>query len=152
MELLVEVMIRGENMKIVVVDGQGGGIGRNVIQELKERIDNITIIGVGTNSMATSNLKKGGADIIATGENAVIYNVRNASVVIGPIGICFANSMYGEISPAMAMAISETDAFKYLIPISKCNASVVGVAIKTIPEYITELVDIVIEKYQLKTK
>lgn len=74
-------------MEIVVVDGQGGGIGRSVITALKEKYPNISIIGVGTNSIATTNLKKGGADIIATGENAVIYNVIHADIVIGPIGI-----------------------------------------------------------------
>ena len=78
-------------MEIVVVDGQGGGIGKSVITAIKEKNKDITIIGVGTNSIATTNLKKGGADIIATGENAVVYNVLHASIVIGPIGIAFAN-------------------------------------------------------------
>ena len=83
-------------MEIVVIDGQGGGIGKNIIQVLKEKHPEYTIIGVGTNSMATTQLKKGGADIIATGENAVVYNVKHASIVVGPIGVAFANSMYGE--------------------------------------------------------
>ena len=72
-------------MEIVVIDGQGGGIGKNIIQVLKEKHPEYTIIGVGTNSMATTQLKKGGADIIATGENAVVYNVKHASIVVGPI-------------------------------------------------------------------
>ena len=75
-------------MEIVVIDGQGGGIGKNIIQVLKEKHPEYTIIGVGTNSMATTQLKKGGADIIATGENAVVYNVKHASIVVGPIGFC----------------------------------------------------------------
>ena len=74
-------------MEIVVIDGQGGGIGKNIIQVLKEKHPEYTIIGVGTNSMATTQLKKGGADIIATGENAVVYNVKHASIVVGPIGV-----------------------------------------------------------------
>lgn len=127
-------------MEIVVVDGQGGGIGRSVIMAIKEKNKNITIIGVGTNSIATTNLKKAGADVIATGENAVIYNVKNANIIIGPIGIAFANSMYGEISPAIAQAVSESEAQKYLIPISKCSAHVVGVVSQTIPQYIEELI------------
>lgn len=131
-----------ESMEIVVVDGQGGGIGRSVITALKEKYPNISIIGVGTNSIATTNLKKGGADIIATGENAVIYNVIHADIVIGPIGIAFANSMYGEITPAIAQAVSESEAQKYFIPISKCSAHVVGVVSKTIPQYIEELVSL----------
>ena len=114
-------------MEIVVIDGQGGGIGKNIIQVLKEKHPEYTIIGVGTNSMATTQLKKGGADIIATGENAVVYNVKHASIVVGPIGVAFANSMYGEITPAMAKAIGESEARKYFIPVSKCSAQFVGV-------------------------
>lgn len=152
MESLVGVTIRGEKMEVVVIDGQGGGIGRNIVQALKNRVDGVTVIGVGTNSIATTNLKKGGADVIATGENAVIYNVKNAKVIIGPIGICFANSMYGEISPAIATAISESEALKFLIPISKCNASVIGVVTKAIPEYIEELVQAVAKEFSLTIK
>ena len=130
-------------MEIVVIDGQGGGIGKNIIQVLKEKHPEYTIIGVGTNSMATTQLKKGGADIIATGENAVVYNVKHASIVVGPIGVAFANSMYGEITPAMAKAIGESD----FIPVSKCSAQVVGVASKSISEYIDDLV-VMIEKLE----
>ena len=129
-------------MEIVVIDGQGGGIGKNIIQVLKEKHPEYTIIGVGTNSMATTQLKKGGADIIATGENAVVYNVKHASIVVGPIGVAFANSMYGEITPAMAKAIGESEARKYFIP-----AQVVGVASKSISEYIDDLV-VMIEKLE----
>lgn len=130
------------NMEIIVIDGQGGGIGKSVIEEIKKAMPSSFVIGVGTNSIATNNLKKGGADAIATGENAVIYNASNAKIIIGPIGICFANSMYGEISPAMAKAINESEATKYLIPISKCSAHVVGVVQKPILEYIEEMIQI----------
>ena len=127
-------------MEIVVVDGQGGGIGKNIIQVLKEKHPEYVIIGVGTNSIATGQLKKGGADII---ENAVVYNVSHASIVVGPIGIAFANSMYGEITPKMASAISESEAHKFLIPVSKCSAQIVGVAQKSISEYIDDLVNMI---------
>ena len=134
-------------MEIVVIDGQCGGIGKNIIQVLKEKHPEYTIIGVGTNSMATTQLKKGGADIIATGENAVVYNVKHATIVVGTIGVAFANSMYGEITPAMAKAIGESEARKYFIPVSKCSAQVVGVASKSISEYIDDLV-VMIEKLE----
>lgn len=126
--------------EIVVIDGQGGGIGKSVIEALKRNFDDIFIIGVGTNAIATNNLKKGGADAIATGENAIVYNAKNASVIIGPLGISFANSMYGEISPTMAQAVNESEAHKYLIPVSKCKATVVGIETKTIQEYIEDLI------------
>ena len=98
-------------MEIVVIDGQGGGIGKNIIQVLKEKHPEYTIIGV------------------------------------GPIGVAFANSMYGEITPAMAKAIGESEARKYFIPVSKCSAQVVGVASKSISEYIDDLV-VMIEKLE----
>lgn len=129
-------------MEIVVIDGQGGGVGRSIIEALKANLDDVFVIGVGTNSMATNNLKKGGADAIATGENAVVYNAKNADIIIGPIGISYPNSMYGEISPIMSQAINESEATKYLIPISKCNTHVIGVEKKSIPEYIEELIKI----------
>lgn len=127
-------------MEIVVIDGQGGGIGKSVIAAIKAKNPDVFIIAVGTNSMASANMKKGGADVIATGENAVIYNAQNADVVIAPIGMAFANSMYGEVSPAMAQAIGLSNAQKYLIPVSKCSAHVVGTVQKTIPQYIEEVI------------
>ncbi|MEG0592213.1 MAG: DUF3842 family protein [Coprobacillus sp.] len=129
-------------MEIVVIDGQGGGVGRSIVEAIKENLDDVFVIGVGTNSIATNSLKKGGADAIATGENAIVYNAKNAEIIIGPIGICYANSMYGEISPKMSQAINESEAIKYLIPISKCSAHVIGVEKKSIPEYIEELIEI----------
>lgn len=129
-------------MEIVVIDGQGGGIGKSVIASIKAKNPDVFIIAVGTNSMASANMKKAGADVIATGENAVIYNAQNADVVIAPIGMAFANSMYGEVSPAMAQAIGLSDAQKYLIPVSKCSAHVVGTVQKTIPQYIEEVIQL----------
>ncbi len=124
------------------MDGQGGGIGRSICQILKQNFDDVFIIGVGTNAAASTNLKKGGADVIATGENAIIYNVTKARIIIGPIGIAFGNSMYGEISPAIAQAISASEAAKYLIPISQCKANIVGVRQSSIGEYLDELVEL----------
>lgn len=129
-------------MEIVVIDGQGGGIGKSVIAAIKAKNPDVFVIAVGTNSMASANMKKGGADVIATGENAVIYNAQNADVVIAPIGMAFANSMYGEVSPAMAQAIGLSNAQKYLIPVSKCSAHVVGTVQKPIPQYIEEVIQL----------
>lgn len=126
-------------MEIVVIDGQGGGLAKEIIEALKNHFD-CKIIGVGTNSIASSNMKRGGADYIATGENAIVYNAKQASIIIAPIGVAFANSMYGEISPLMASAISESKAMKYLIPISKCHVTIVGNHKLTIKQYIVELI------------
>lgn len=129
-------------MEVLVIDGQGGGIGRGIIEILKKEFNDIFIIAVGTNSTATSNMKKAGADAVATGENAIIYNAKNAQIIVGPIGFVFANSMYGEVSPAMAGAISCSEAQKYFIPISKCTGHVLGVEAKSIQEYLKDLVNI----------
>lgn len=129
-----------EEIDIVVIDGQGGGVGKAIIEAIKKVYPQRFILGIGTNTVATNNLKKGGADAIATGENAIIYNCKKANMIIGPIGISFANSMYGEISPAMAKAINESEAVKYLLPISQCRVTIVGVKNKTVNEYIQDLI------------
>lgn len=127
-------------MEVVVIDGQGGGLGRSIVEAIKSSDLDLTVIGVGTNSIATNSLRKGGADIIATGENAIIYNAKNAKIIIGPIGLAFTNSMYGEISPNMAKAVNESEAKKYFLPISKCSSTVIGIVKKPMNEYIEELI------------
>lgn len=129
-------------MEILVVDGQGGGIGKSLIEAIKKEYPDIFIIAVGTNSTATNNMKKAGANVVATGENAVVYNAKNASIIVGPIGIVFGNSMYGEISPIMAQAISCSEAQKYLIPVSQCSGHVLGIETKTIQEYIKDFIQL----------
>ena len=107
-------------MKIVVIDGQGGNIGRRVVEEIKAKKTECEILAIGTNSTATALMMKGGADVGATGENPVVLASRDADVIIGPIGIILADSMYGEITPRMAEAIGASRARKILIPINKC--------------------------------
>jgi hypothetical protein len=113
---------------ILVIDGQGGGLGRQIIEGIKKSGIQADIIAVGTNSIASATMLKAGADNSATGENAVIVNCRNASVIIGPIGIVIADSLFGEISPAMAVAVGQSKARKLLIPVNLCDNIVVGVA------------------------
>lgn len=115
-------------MNILVIDAQGGGIGRQLINAIKQKIQNATVTAVGTNSIATSAMLKAGADLAATGENAVAVNAKKADVIVGPIGIVIADSMLGEITPAMAAAIGQSSAKKVLIPINHCNNYIVGVA------------------------
>lgn len=129
-------------MEILVIDGQGGGIGKSIVETIRKELPNAYVIAVGTNSSATQNMKKAGAHVVATGENAIIYNANHASIIVGPIGIVFGNSMFGEISPKMASAISSSEAKKYLIPITKCNGQVMGVEEKSIQEYILEFVNL----------
>jgi len=128
-------------MTILVIDGMGGGIGKSIIEQIKNEQIDAEIIAVGTNSIATSAMNKAGANHSATGENAVIYNCKKADFIIGVIGIIFANAMHGEVSPKMAEAVSSSPAHKILIPLDKCNVTVLGVADKPIQFYINEITD-----------
>ena len=113
-------------MKIVVVDGQGGSLGKALVEGLCREIGAQNITAIGTNSTATSAMIKGGAKEAATGENPILVACRDADIIMGPIGIIQANSLLGEITPAMALAIGESNAKKLLVPSSKCNITVVG--------------------------
>ena len=111
-------------MKIIVIDGQGGKMGKGVVEQLKKAHPELELIAVGTNSIATSAMLKAGADAGATGENPVVVNSRDADIIIGPIGIVIANSLLGEITPAMALAIGESEAVKILVPMERCHIRV----------------------------
>lgn len=113
-------------MKIVIIDGQGGRLGKLLIEKIKEDKPSLQLIAIGTNSIATSVMLKAGADMGATGENPVVVNVKNADVIIGPVGIIVANALMGEVTPKMALAVGESEAFKLLIPVNKCNNYIVG--------------------------
>ena len=113
-------------MNILVIDGQGGRIGREVIERIKAEQLPCEITAVGTNSVATSSMLKGGADQAATGENAVWVNARRADIIIGPIAIVIADGLLGEITPDMAVAVGQSRAKKLLIPAGHCSNLVVG--------------------------
>lgn len=95
-------------MKILVIDAQGGGIGKQVVAAVKKQLPELTITAVGTNSIATAAMLKAGADHAATGENAVVVGCKKANVIIGPIGIVIADAMFGEVTPAMATAVGQS--------------------------------------------
>ncbi len=130
-------------MNILVIDGQGGGLGRQLIQELKERCANAEIVAVGTNSMATGAMLKAGAKLAATGENAVIVCSKKADVIVGPIGIVIADSMLGEITPAMAAAIGKSRAKRVLIPMNVCDNIIVGVSAQPVSAHVKDAVRII---------
>ncbi len=115
-------------MNILVIDAQGGGIGRQVITAIKKSFPTQQITAVGTNSTAASALLEAGADEAATGENAVAVCCRKADLIIGPIGIVIADSLLGEITPAMAVAVGQSRAKRILIPVNHCDNYIVGVS------------------------
>ncbi|QUH27029.1 DUF3842 family protein [Serpentinicella alkaliphila] len=126
-------------MKIAVIDGQGGGIGRSLIEKIKGKGD-FKIIALGTNTLATGNMLKAGASNGATGENAIVFNSSRVDIIMGPIGIITANSMLGELTPKMAQAISESSAKKILIPFNKCNIYITGVTDESLQNHLESAV------------
>ena len=115
-------------MKILVVDGQGGNIGRQIVRMIAERFTDVEILAVGTNSIATSNMIKAGASSAATGENAVVVASRKADIIVGPVGIVIADALLGEVTPNMAKAVGQSDAARVLIPMNKCDTVIAGVS------------------------
>lgn len=127
-------------MNILVIDAQGGGIGRQLVSAIKENIPDASVTAVGTNATATSAMLKAGADNAATGENAVVVNSRRADVIIGPIGIVIADALLGEITPLMAKAVAQSSARRILIPINHCDNIVVGVGDLSIGKLIRDVI------------
>ena len=114
-------------MKLLIVDAQGGGFGKQLVSGVKRSFPEVEIIAVGANSVATGAMLKAGADHAATGENAVIVGCRNADLIAGPVGIVIADALYGEITPAMALAVAQSKAKRILIPYQHCDNIIAGV-------------------------
>lgn len=127
-------------MNILVIDAQGGGIGRQLVAAVKQSLPEAFVTAVGTNTAATSAMLKAGADAAATGENAVVVGCRSADVITGPIGIVIADSLFGEITPGMAVAVAQSRAKRILIPVSHCDNIVAGVSELTVAQLVREAV------------
>nr|WP_238988791.1 DUF3842 family protein [Calorimonas adulescens] len=132
--------MKRDNLYIAVIDGQGGGLGRAVIERIRQERLPVKIIALGTNSTATFNMLKGGADEGATGENAIVVNAKKVDLIIGPIAIIISNSLMGELTPKMAEAVSSSDAMKLLIPSSRCNVKILGTKEGAMQGYLDELI------------
>ena len=113
--------MRQEAPFVAVIDGQGGGMGRGLVESIKKKWPKLHVRAVGTNSLATSAMLRAGADDGATGENAVVFNARQADLLLGPIGILTPNGLLGEVSPAMAGAVGASEAVKILLPSQRCS-------------------------------
>ena len=128
-------------MNVVIIDGQGGKMGQMIIERIKSAGIPCNLTAVGTNSIATSAMLKAGADAGATGENPVVAASRNADVIIGPIGIISADSLLGEVTPIMAVAVGQSRAKKLLLPVNLCNNIIVGTAAMPLAKLIAEAVE-----------
>ena len=131
-------------MIIAVIDGQGGGIGKSIVEKLKAaKIENAEIIALGTNAAATNQMIKAGADEGATGENAIVCNMPHADVVVGVVGILAANSMMGELTPKMSTAIGASTALKVMLPLNRCHIHVVGLEDLPMGRHIDEAIEVI---------
>lgn len=137
--------------KIVIIDGHGGRVGSLLTARLKKEKGDYEIYAIGTNSIATAAMLKSGADFGATGENPVIVNSRDADVIAGPIGIIAADSLLGEITPPMAIAVGQSPAQKVLLPINRCNNYIVGVEDLPIAELIEMAAEYIVNKANILT-
>ena len=125
----------------MVIDGQGGGLGRQLVAAIKARLPQVTVLAVGTNSAATTAMLRAGADQAATGENAVVVGSRSADAIVGPVGIVIADAMLGEITPQMAVAVGQSQAGRVLIPVSQCDNIVAGAQGQPMAKLVQSAVD-----------
>lgn len=128
-------------MKIVIMDAQGGGMGRMLIEGLKQALPDQPLIAVGTNALATSAMIKAGADQAATGENAITVCAAQADLILAPIGMVLADAMLGEVTANMAVAVGRSPAHKILVPVSRCQTSIAGLGKMTLSQAVARAVE-----------
>ncbi len=133
-------------MIVMVMDGQGGGIGSAIIKGIREAIsDELEIFALGTNSIATSRMMKAGANRGATGENAIVRTCGKVDVIIGPLAILMSHSMMGEVTPRMSEAVCSSEAKKILIPLTQERVDIVGISGEPLPHLVNRAVKIIKE-------
>ncbi len=133
-------------MKILIIDAQGGGMGRMLVESLKRALPEQPVIAVGTNALATSAMLKGGADQAATGENAIRVCAAAADIIVAPIGMVLADAMLGEVTAEMAASIGRSRAHKVLLPVARCQTTIVGVTKMSLAEAVERAVAEVVSR------
>ncbi|HAG06984.1 MAG: hypothetical protein XD69_0701 [Clostridia bacterium 62_21] len=130
-------------MRVIVIDGQGGGIGKLLVEKLRRALpgEEVEIIALGTNAVATAAMLKAGANDGATGENAVVQTVSRADVVVGTLSVVVAHGMMGEITPAMAEAVARSPASKILLHLNRAGVEIVGASAEPLPHLVDMLVE-----------
>ncbi len=129
-----------DRIRVLVIDGQGGGVGRALVERIKAECPGLRVRALGTNTQATLAMLKGGADDGATGENAIVYNAERAQVILGPVAVLAANALLGEVTPAMASAVGKSDALKILLPSQRCGIRLTIGSAQPMQRYVDEAV------------
>lgn len=137
-------------MRIAVIDGQGGGIGKHIVEQLRKRLPDLEILGLGTNALATGAMIRAGATEGASGESAICYNVERVDLIIGSVAIMMVYGLMGEITPAMAGAISNSKSDKLLLPIQRGNIQIIGLNKAPLPHLVEALVEEVEKRIALQ--
>ena len=138
----------GRRLKLIVIDGQGGGVGKSLVAAIKQLAPSQPVIALGTNVQATAAMLRAGADAGATGESAIRYQCKTAGVIVGVTGILHANAMMGEISPGIAAAVSLSEAQKVLVPLERCGLRIAGVGRQPLDSLIREAARMAIDATQ----
>lgn len=133
------------SLNILVIDGQGGGLGKQLVSAIREAFPKAEITAVGTNSVATGAMRRAGADQSATGENAVLVGCRRADIITGPVGIAITDSLCGEITPRMAAAVGQSLAKRVFIPVNMCDNIVVGVPKRSMAQMVMDVIEVIRE-------
>ena len=128
-------------MNLLIIDGQGGQLGAQLVKEITAQFPSITVTAIGTNATATAAMMKAGAKQVATGENPVVVACRTADVILGPIGIVIADSLIGEVTPKMAVAVGQAQATRILIPMNKCDNLIAGVSSRSTATVIADAIE-----------
>ena len=128
-------------MNLLIIDGQGGQLGAQLVKEITTQFPSITVTAIGTNATATAAMMKAGANQVATGENPVVVACRTADVILGPIGIVIADSLIGEVTPKMAVAVGQAQATRILIPMNKCDNLIAGVSSRSTATVIADAIE-----------
>ena len=132
--------MKREHIMVAVIDGQGGGVGRALVAQIKRTFPTLHVRALGTNALATAAMLKGGADDGATGENAIVHNAGQMQVLLGPMAILVANGLLGEITPQMAAAVGGSGALKILVPSQRCKNRLAGVTLQPMQVYLEDAV------------
>jgi len=138
-------------MIVAAVDGMGGGIGVQIVTQLRQELPlDVEILALGTNAVATEKMMKARASRGASGENAIRVSIGQADFILAPVGVVIPNSLMGEVTPAIAVAIAGAPARKLLLPVNQPHFEIVGIEWKPLTKQISAAIDVIREALEIE--